>query len=69
VEGNKVAIQVACPAGDVLVGGGFRPKPVEVVALVSAPMETGTGWEYSAENQSTEEVKAGELTVYALCGP
>jgi hypothetical protein len=68
VDGNGT-IEVPCPAGDVLVGGGFKPDSSEVRAVTSAPDAAGTGWEYAYVNETSAEIKAGEMAAYAFCGP
>ncbi len=71
---GSVIVQAKCPTGDILVGGGFKPKPTGVVVLASGPDAEETGWEYTGRDEGTGEesngpVKAGEVTVWAFCGP
>jgi hypothetical protein len=61
-SGTFAAVSVNCPAGTVLISGGFQPANFGVNATSS--LRAGNGWEYQADNQSGGD---STLQVFAYC--
>jgi hypothetical protein len=75
MNSNSASVVAWCPAGKVLVGGGYEPatstnNAVWLVPIQSGPVTATTGevgWSVTLRNNTTQSRSGVQIRVSALC--